>query len=320
MNKRNGKLVIVGAGHVGSAVLNTALSLQMAAEIVVVDIIGEKALGEAMDANHGVAFAPTASAYVHAGGFEECRNADVIIIAAGPSILPGENLDRLLLAERNVKTIDDVMRAITQYTQEAVIIMITNPLDITAYCAQALYGYPKGKVFGTGTTLETSRLRRILGSKYHVDPKNVHGYMLGEHGNSAFPAWSLVNIAGVPAHRLDEYFHPTEPLNREVVGAKVVNVAYDVLNFKGCTNYGIAMVASRLARAVFYDENAIFPVSTRLEGEYGLSGVSLSLPCLIGGGGVHRRLEVPLAADEVQKLQGSAESLLRVLKNVGVMK
>ena len=317
--KKN-KLAIVGVGHVGSAVLNCALSLGMAADIALIDIIEKKAIGEALDASHGSPFGFTPNTQVHAGGYEECRDADVIIVAAGPSILPGENLDRLLLAERNVKTIRDVMTEISKYTQDAIIIMITNPLDITAYCAQNLFGYPKHKIFGTGTSLETARLRRILGNKYRVDPKNVHGYMLGEHGNSAFPAWSLVSVAGIRQDRLDEQFRPAEPLDREKVGAEVVNVAYDVLNFKGCTNSGIAMVACRLARAVFYDENAIFPVSTTLTGEYGINDVSLSLPCIIHAGGVKTRLIPPLTEEETAKLRICAENITRVLKSVGVKK
>lgn len=312
------KLAIVGAGHVGSAVLNCALSFNLAADIAVIDIVQEKALGEALDASHGTPFTYSPNVHIHAGGYEECKDADVIIVAAGPSILPGENLDRLLLAERNVKTIKDVMTSITQYTKEAVIIMITNPLDITAYCAQNLFDYPKHKILGTGTTLETARLRRILANKYSVDPKNVHGYMLGEHGNSAFPAWSLVRIGGIPSDKLDAYFKPAEPIDYDKIGAEVVNIAYDVLNYKGCTNSGIAVVACRLARAVFYDENSIFPVSTTLAGEYGLSGVSLSLPCIINSTGVRSRLEVPLIDKEVEKLTASFENLSRVLKTVGV--
>lgn len=318
MNFPKRKLAIVGVGHVGSAVLNCALAFNLAADIALIDIIEEKARGEALDASHGTAFAFSPSVHIHAGGYEECRDADVIIIAAGPSVLPGEKLDRLLLAERNVKTIRDVMTAISQYTKDAIIIVITNPLDITAYCAQNLFDYPRHKILGTGTSLETSRLRRILADKYRVDPKNVHGYMLGEHGNSAFPAWSLVRIAGIAADKLDAYFQPDEPLDYEAVGAQVVNVAYDVLTLKGCTNSGIAMIACRLARAVFYDEHGIFPVSTTLAGEYGLSGIALSLPCVINASGVARRLEVPLTDKEIGQLTSSFDNLAQVLKNVGV--
>ena len=233
----------------------------------------------------------------------------MIIIAAGPSILPGKKTDRLLLADRNVKVMNDVMSFITQYTKNAVIIMITNPLDVMVYYAENLFGYPKNKIFGTGTTLETARFRRILANKYYVDPKNVHGYMLGEHGNSAFPAWSLVNIGGVSCDKLDEYFQPAEPLNRAKTAAEVVNVAYDVLNFKGFTNAGIAMAACRLAKAVLFNERSILPVSTTLQGEYGISNVALSLPCLITEEGVEKRIAVPLSDEELAKLTLSAESI-----------
>lgn len=318
MEFRTNKLAIVGVGHVGSAVLNCAVSFNLAADIALIDIDQEKVLGEAMDTSHGMSYSYGPNVHIHTGGFEECSDANVIIIAAGPSAKAGENPDRLMLAGENVKTIQEVMTSIMKFTQDAVIIMITNPLDITSYCAQNLFGYPRHKVFGTGTTLETARLKRILANKYQVAPQDVQGYILGEHGNTAFPAWSLVNIAGISSNKLDAYFHPGTPLDTEQIAAEVINVAYDVFNFKGYTNSGIAMAACRIARAVFFNENAIFPVSTTLEGEYGLSDVSLSLPCIINAGGVKERLEVPLTESEIAKLKISAETLDRVLKTVGV--
>ncbi|WP_312561189.1 L-lactate dehydrogenase [Anaerospora sp.] len=318
MSTKKTKLAIVGIGNVGSAVLNTALSLNLAAEIAVIDIKENKALGEALDASHGAPFSLSPNSYVHAGGYEECKDADVIIIAAGPSIMPGEPGDRLSLAGKNVQVMKDVMTSITKYTKEAIIIMITNPLDITTYYAANFFDYPKNKLFGTGTSLETARLKQILGTYYKVNPQNVEGFMLGEHGNSAFPAWSLISIAGIPSEQFEEYFQPAEPLDRTSVGPAVVNVAYEVLNYKGCTNYGIAMVACRIARAVFYDEHSIFPVSTTLEGEYGISGVALSLPCRIGRSGIETRLAVPLRAEEIDKLKQSADNLANVLTSVGL--
>ncbi len=318
MNGKKNKLAIVGVGNVGSAVLNSALSLCLASDIAVIDIQEKKALGEALDANHGAPFSLSPNIHVHAGGYEECKDADVIIIAAGPSIQPGGQTDRLLLADQNVKVIKDVMTSIIQYTKKAVIIMITNPLDITTYYAANFFDYPKNKLFGTGTTLETARLRQIIGSHYQINPQNVHGYMLGEHGNSAFPAWSLISIAGIPSKQLDDYFHLTEPIDRATIAASVVNVAYDVLNFKGCTNYGIAMAACRIARAVFYNEHSIFPVSTTLEGEYGITDVSLSIPCRIGAAGVETRLAVPLCEEEITNLKKSAANIIKVLTTVGL--
>lgn len=308
------KLAIVGLGNVGSAVLTRAIAFELAPEIVCIDINEKKAQGEALDASHSTPCNYCSNIKVRAGGYEECRDASVIIIAAGPSILPGENLDRLLLAERNIAVIKDVMGKITRYTKDAVVIMITNPLDITTYLAATSFGYPQGKLFGTGTTLETLRFKRIMANRYNVDAKDVQGYMLGEHGNSAFPAWSLVNIGGIRADQLDRHFGLKTPLDRPAVAQQVVQTAYDVLNFKGWTNTGIAMGACRLAKAVLFDERAILPVSMPLSGEYGLKDVALSLPSLIGANGVEKRFELDLDAAELDKLRASAQSIQTVLR------
>lgn len=312
--QNNRKLAIVGVGNVGSAVLTRAIAFELASEIVCIDSNEKKARGEALDASHSTPCNYCPNIKVRAGGYGECKDADVIIIAAGPSILPGENLDRLILAERNIAVISDVMTAITKYTREAVIIMITNPLDITTYLAATAFDYPQGKLFGTGTTLETLRFKRIMADRYHVDAKDVQGYMLGEHGNSAFPAWSLVNIGGIGADALDRHFGLQTPLDRAAVAQQVVQTAYDVLNFKGWTNTGIAMGACRLAKAVLLDERSILPVSLPLAGEYGLSDVAMSLPSLIGANGVEKRFALDLPAEELDKLHASAQSIQAVLR------
>lgn len=321
MSRKNSKLVIVGVGNVGSAVLNCALSLNLASEIAVIDIKDKKAYGEALDSSHALPYSLGSNVNIHSGGFAECSDADVIIIAAGPSILPEEACkDRLALAGKNVAVMKEVMTSIVRYTKEAVIIMITNPLDIMVYYAQNFFGYPKNKIFGTGTTLETARFKSIIANHYGLDPKNVHGYILGEHGNSAFAAWSLVSIAGLPAGKLDEYFPAGQPLDRDKTAAGVIDIAYDVLNSKGWTNSGIAMAACRIARSVIFNERSIFPVSTTLEGEYGLTDVALSLPCVVGAEGIRRRLEVPLAGDELDKLKASASHLKNVIQAVELRK
>ena len=313
------KLAIIGLGHVGSAVLARAIACQLAAEIVCIDIKPEGAHGEAVDATHSIACALTPNVHVYSGGFEECRDADVIICAAGPSILPGGVMDRLTLAKENIAVIRDVMGEVTKYTRDAVFIMITNPLDVTTHVAATEFGYPAGKVFGTGTTLETMRFKSILGAHYHVDPTDVQGYMLGEHGNSAFPAWSTVSIGGVPLEKLDMFYDHETDFDREVVAGEVVNTAYDVLKSKGWTNTGIAMGACRLAKAVLYDEHAVLTVSTPLGGEYGIEDVSLSLPSVIGKDGVLKRIPLPLPAEEEELLHKSADSVKAVLRANGVI-
>ena len=197
--------------------------------------------------------------------------------------------------------------------------MITNPLDITTYVAATEFDYPAGRLFGTGTILETMRFKSILGKHFHVDASDVQGYMLGEHGNSAFPAWSTVSIGGVTLSKLDEFFDHEEDLNREKIAQEVVNTAYDVVMSKGWTNTGIAMGACRLAKAVLFDERCVMPVSMPLNGEYGLHHVALSMPSIIGRHGVEKRIPLPLAKDEEELMQKSAESIQAVLRGNGVI-
>ena len=317
MSGISNKLVIIGVGHVGSQVLSTAIAHQIASEIALIDIDEEKAVGEALDADHATPFDYNANIYVHKGTYQDCADAKVIIMCAGPSVLRGENLDRLVLAGRNAETVKEVMSQIVQYTKDAIIIFITNPLDITTFYAANYFGYPQGKLFGTGTTLETARLKRILADRYRVAPGSVQAFMLGEHGNSAFPAWSMVNIGGIPADQLDDYFEVASPLDKAAIGKQVVQVAYDVLNGKGWTNTGIAMGAVRLAKAVLFDERFVGPVSVTMQGEYGINEkVSLSIPCVIGKNGVEKRLPFPLPEAEILQLKNCAKTVRAVLDSI----
>jgi L-lactate dehydrogenase len=319
MIKKN-KLAIVGMGNVGSAVLARAVAFELAPEIVCIDINEAKAWGEARDAAHSTPCNFCPNIKVYAGGFEECRDASVIVIAAGPSIMPGKKLERLLLAEQNIAVINDVMANITKYTKDAIIIMITNPLDITTYLAATAFGYPKGKIFGTGTTLETLRFKRIIADHYDVDAKDVQGYILGEHGNSAFAAWSSVTVGSIPLADLDEFLAKDAPLDFEATAHEVVQTAHDVLNAKGWTNTGIAMGVCRIIKAIFYDEHSILPVSMPLNGEYGLSDVSLSLPSLITADGVTKRFAIKLSESELEKLKNSASTVKEVLRSNSLIK
>ncbi|MBP2633882.1 MAG: L-lactate dehydrogenase [Firmicutes bacterium] len=310
---KKGKIVIVGSSNVGSAVLNKLIDFQLASEIVLIDLNEDKAKGEALDATHATSCIYSTNINIHSGSYEDCKDAGIIIITAGPSILPGEIPDRLRLASINIKIMSSVMGEITKYTKEAILIMITNPLDVATYHVSTTFDYPREKIIGTGTLLETFRFRRILANQYHVDPKNIHGYVLGEHGNSAFPAWSTVDIAGLGLEHLDEYFHLENQLDRKQVEEEVVKVAYEVINWKGFTNTGIAMVASRLVKSILYDEHTILPMSAVLEGEYGIKDVALSIPRMICASGIVRSFEIHLTSVELDLLHGSAESVRAAL-------
>lgn len=306
------KLAIIGLGHVGSEVLTKAVASNIAAEIACIDIKENVAYGEALDICHSISSPINRNIKVYSGGFDTVKDADVIICDAGPSILPGQ-YERLKLAKENVKNITEIMTEVVKYNTDAIFIMITNPLDVTTYLAATKFGWKHGRLFGTGTTLETLRFKYILSRHFCVNPQDIQGYMLGEHGNSAFPAWSTVSIGGIRLNDLHNYF-PEVKLDRELIHKQVVKTAYEVMDAKGWTNTGIASGAIRLAQAVFFDEKTVVPVSVPLTGEYGLKDVALSLPSVVGKDGVEKRLALPLPEDELELLYKSSECIKEVLR------
>ena len=255
---------------------------------------------------------------IHTGTYEDCRDAAFIVITAGPSILPGETPDRLKLASTNTKIMRSIFSEIVKYTKEAMVIMITNPLDVATYVVSTEFDYPREKILGTGTMLETYRFRYLLAEHYDMDPKNIHGYVLGEHGNDAFVAWSTVNCAGLGIDHLDEYFHFKEKLDRHDIEQGIIQAAYDVINLKGFTNTGIAMVACRFIKAILFNEHTILPCAAVMKGEYGIKDVALSIPRMISQDGIVRSFEVHLTDDEMAKLQNAQKSVRAALDGAGV--
>ncbi len=312
------KLVILGLGHVGSAVLARAVSSRLFAEIVCVDVLKNVSHGEALDAEHATPDRDLYGVRVRSGDYADCADADVIICAALISIGPGAS-DRLALARHNIPEMRELMAEVTRYTRDAVMIVITNPLDVVVHVAATEFDYRPGRLFGTGTSLETLRLKRILADRYSVNAFDVQGYCLGEHGNSGFPAYSTVSIAGAGVNDLDRVFGLADQLDRAAVAERVVKVAYEVNNSKGWTNTGIATAAVSLARAALMNEKSVYPVSVPMTGEYGLRNVSLSLPAIIGAGGVEKRLLLNLPDEELALLEKSAESVKLVLRENNVI-
>lgn len=314
------KLVLVGVGHVGSYVLADAMKTGLFGKISLIDIDKGVARGEMLDQFHATALTYMNNVEVVDGGYEECADADIIVIAAGASALkdpanPNAKVDRTILTPINAAVIRQVMTGITEYTRDAVVILITNPLDTMVYIAASEFDYPAGKVFGTGTMLDSARLRKLIADDYKVDPKSVTAYMMGEHGFTAFPVLSKANIAGVPYGDLPTLF-PDKP-NRSADELKdaVVASAYDVLNSKGWTNAGVAQAAITMAKAVLLDEKSVLPACTILQGEYGYDGnVALSMPCIIGINGVERRLPVALNDYEQLRLSESAAYIMAAMK------
>ncbi|HWP52193.1 MAG TPA: L-lactate dehydrogenase [Clostridia bacterium] len=306
------KLAVVGVGHVGSYVLADAMKTGLFAEIGVIDVLENVAYGEALDQAQATALTYMNNVDVKSGGYEQCADADVIIVAAGPSIIPNLNdpkgqPDRTLLTTTNSGVIRQVMAGITQYTKEAIIILITNPLDTMVYIAENEFDYPVGRVFGTGTMLDSARLRKLVADTYGIDPKSVTGYMMGEHGGTAFPVLSHLNVGGIPFDALDQYFDAAQDIKGpERVKALVVGAAYNVLNGKGWTNAGVSQSAVTMAKAVLLDERSVYPASATLRGQYGHDGdVALSMPCIIGREGILKQMPVELNAWETEKLKAS---------------
>lgn len=317
MRIKEGKLVLIGAGMVGSATLSAILAQNVVNEIVVIDTNEDKALGEVLDALHTTSFAHSTNTTIRVGSYADCADASIVVMTAGPSLQAGDN-DRRLLAEKNIAVMDTVMAQITQYTRSAILIVVTNPVDLVTYFAQTKYNYPADKIFGTGTLLDTARLRQIIAAQCNVDSKNVHGYLFGEHGASAFIPWSLVNVSGISVDELPRAFELTAALDKEQILNETKNAGLRILNLKGYTSSGIAQSVARLVRAIVLNERCVLPISTVLQGEYDIDQVALSVPCVIGSNGRERVLEVHLTDHEREQLNNCCVSLQKMLLQLGL--
>ncbi|HBY89643.1 MAG: lactate/malate family dehydrogenase [Ruoffia tabacinasalis] len=308
------KLGIIGVGHVGEHVLAYASSSNLFGEIVVIDSREELAFGEALDQDHatGLLSRPNVNIY-SSNAYNDLSDADVIIVSATHVYPKGEvPADRQQLITNNASIIRSIMKNISEVTQEAIIIFITNPADTVIYMAANEFSYPKERMMSTGCMLDSARLRYIIGKHYNVDPKSVNGYMMGEHGYSAVPILSRLSVAGIPYDQLSKHFPDIEPLTADEVQEKVVQAAYEVFDNKfGVTNAAVAQSSIELARAILLDEHSIYPISTPLlEGEYNTERpVAFSTPTVITRQGWTKRFEVPLNEWETEKLNVSAESI-----------
>lgn len=311
-----GKIVIIGAGHVGSAILNSLLGMNLAKEIVLINLDREQALGEVLDALHTLAFSHTAGCAIRVGDYEECRDAQIIINTAGPSIRPGEKADRMDLLARNLQVITQVMDGVTRYTRDAIFINVTNPVDVLTYYCMKKYDYPRERIFSTGTMLDTARFCKMLADLLSIDAKSVTGFVLGEHGGTAFIPWNTVNIAGIPFDRFTEQFGLKEPIDREQLIRAVKASGLDIIELKGYTSSGIALTACRVVSSILFDTHSVFPLSVIPQGEYGLENVAMSLPCILGESGVQRILTLPLDEDAERGMRACDEYLRSVIHNI----
>ncbi|MFE5774646.1 L-lactate dehydrogenase [Brachybacterium sp. NPDC056505] len=315
-----GRLAVVGAGAVGSSVAYAAMLRGSARSIALYDIRAEKVRAEVLDLAHGSPLA--GGAEITGGDDVACiAGADVVVITAGAAQAPGQT--RLDLAGTNVKILESLMPQLLAQAPDAVFILVTNPCDVLTVAADALAGLPRGRVFASGTVLDTSRLRWRLAERLGVAPRSIHATIIGEHGDSEFPLWSSAHIGQVPlrdwtdgAGAADSLALSREELDR--LGREVAGAAYEVIQGKGATNLAIGVAAARIVEAVLRDERAVLPVSSPLTGYHGISGVAMSVPSIVGRGGVERTLEVPMAEDERARLLASADALREVQRSLGL--
>lgn len=308
------QLVIVGAGRVGSTTAYAALVSGIADSITLIDADRNRAEGEVMDLVHGLPFvSPTT---VRAAGYEACREADVIIVTAGAARQPGDT--RLDLARRNLALYQEIIPKIVEWTRDAVLIIVSNPVDLLTLAAQRISGLPPSQVVGTGTVLDTSRLRSTLAEHFAIDARNVHAFVVGEHGDSQVTLWSSARIAGLS---LADYARAAgKAWNADLeheLERQVLTAGAEVIRRKGATYFAIGLVASHLARTVLHDVRSIVTVSSVLQGEHGLSGVSLSLPCVVGREGCAKALTLSIDERELGALRSSADTLRGVYAEIG---
>ena len=302
------RVVIIGSGLVGATSAYALMLQGSASEIVLVDIDKKRCAGEVLDLQHGSSFLPEVK--IWAGDFSDCKEADVVVITAG--LKQKENQSRLELAKTNAKIVSAITKNITKYTKKAVILVVTNPLDIMTYTAWRASKLPKNQVFGTGTVLDSSRFRHLLAEKIKIDPESMGAFLLGEHGDSSVPVFSHANVMGEPISSLKKY----GKINTEDAYKKVRNAAYELISKKGATYYAIGLVVARLVRAILYDENHVFPVSVYADGHYDLKDVYLSLPAVVGRNGIKQIIEIKLSDQEKNLLQKSAAIIKQALKEL----
>lgn len=307
------KVVIIGAGYVGSTTAYTLMQSGLVSELALIDIDVKKAEGEVMDLNHCLSF--TKPMTIKVGSYKDCKDADLIIMTAGPSIQPGGT--RLDLAKQNAKIMSSIMHEIVQHTTEAIILVATNPVDILTQIAVESVGYDPKKIIGSGTVLDSARFRYILSQHCKVDARNVHGYILGEHGDSEVAAWSLTNIAGAP---LDDYcIHCQETcqgIDKVDILNQVKNAGYHIIDRKVATYYGVSTAIKRIAEAILRNEHSILTVSSLLQGEYGIDNIAMSVPTIVSSAGIHQIVELKLSLEESALLKKSGDVLKGILDHI----
>lgn len=304
------KAVIIGCGFVGSASAFSLMESGLFRELVLIDADKKRAEGEAMDISHGIPFSKPMKIY--AGDYDSIKDAGIIIITAGANQQPGET--RLDLVKKNINIFKSIIPEIKKRDFNGILLIVANPVDILTYVAVKLSGLPESHVIGSGTVLDTARLKYEIGKHLDVDARSVHAFIIGEHGDSEIAVWSSANVSGIPLNNFCEMRGHYDHKNAtEKIASDVKNSAYEIISMKKATNYGIAMSVKRICEVIVRNERSILPVSSIMHGEYGIENVSLSMPSIVGKDGIETLVPISLNDEELKQLQNSAENLKEIL-------
>lgn len=304
------KCAIVGCGFVGATTAYTLVQSGLFSEIVLIDIDRRKAEGEAMDIVHCMPF--LAPVKIYAGDYSDLSNASIIILTAGANQKPGQT--RTDLVKTNVKIFHSIVENVVKYNREGILLVVTNPVDILTYVTWKVSGFPSNRVIGSGTVLDTARLKYLIGQRLGVDARNVHSFIIGEHGDSELAVWSSANISGID---MDTYCAEASSCgdiqNLRGIYDDVKNSAYSIIEAKGATYYAVAQAIKRICTAILRDERSVMPVSAYLDGEYGMSNICMSMPSIVGKEGISKVIEIKLDEKEQRYLEESRKKLAEII-------
>ena len=307
------KVAVIGTGFVGSSSAFALMESGLFSEMILLDADQNRAEGEALDISHGLPFARPMK--ITAGTYDDLVDAAIIVITAGAGQKPGET--RLDLVKKNVAIFRTIIGEIAKRNCQGILLIVANPVDILTYVALKLSGFPENRVFGSGTTLDTARLKYLLGERLSVDARSVHAWIIGEHGDSQIAAWSSANVSGVPLSDFCSMRGFTEhDQNMEDIAEDVKNSAYKIIEKKKATYYGVAVAVRRICEAIIRDEKSVLPVSSIQHGAFGIEGVALSMPAIVGKNGVEKQIPIKLNEKEQMELRKSADALLKVLSTL----
>ncbi len=307
------KVAIIGCGFVGSASAFALMQSGFFSEMVLIDVDVDRAEGEALDISHGVPFARPMKIY--AGNYDDIVDASIIVITAGANQKPDET--RLDLVHKNVNIYKQIIPEISKRNCKGILLIVSNPVDILTYVAVKLSGFDENRVIGSGTVLDTARLKYQLGQHLGVDSRTIHAFIVGEHGDSEMAAWSSANVSGIPINTFCEmrgHFHHQKAMQE--IADTVKNSAYEIISKKSATYYGIAMSVKRICEAIIRDEKSILPISSIMHGEYGIEDVSLSMPAIVGKSGIEAKVPIVLNELERIKLEQSADTLKDIIQGL----